>query len=131
MKSHWTRREFLQTTAVVGVGLATAAMLIGSAQPAAAVIDNYCLLQYVLCIRSADSDTNPITRSIKKAGCEAQHLACIAAQILEGLNHALQQTAIWIANNAGAIIGTIVIIGVFIFIVIALDGQGFPILARV
>lgn len=122
-----TRREFLQTTAVVGVGLATAAMLTGSAQPAEAAGGiGICEDLRSACFNACNQQTDLYHKIKCKANCLVEYAACMAQQLLQMIQNALQQAIAWLKAHPGVVIGTIILIGVIAFIVVT-GGAGAPI----
>jgi len=119
-----TRREFIQRTVVVGVGL-TAALAMGTASsPAIAAPRGVCGDLHKSCMANCNLEDNIFERIACKLECNAAYLACEAEAIAQGLMEAFDDATKWLYDNREAIIGTIIVIGVIALIVIVVPGGG-------
>ncbi len=60
--------------------------------------------------------------SIGYPGCMTVYVACLSACAAQSVGQALSAAATWVANNPGAVIGTVVVIAGVTFIVVASGG---------
>ncbi len=103
-----TRREFLQSVAVAGVGV-TAALMMGTASTPAMAYDQLDTFAEGrdACFRNNCGGLTGWHEQLCRARCQGEYLVCKAGQALGRLNDALQEGVDWLKDHPDLVNGTL------------------------